>query len=276
MLTKIDWLSFSIPMDVSRMEEERDAPQEIVASLDRLHADLPQWLSLSDEFEAGNGRKPYSNSWVRADHGMVIFSHPRLSHALVEVSGRGCDRLEASGFIRSVLDATQQRMTRIDIACDIRTTVRPKDFAEERNVGRFKAISYVNSESGETFYVGAKTSDRYSRVYRYNPPHERSALLRVEYVIKAENAKNMARTLLEQSIGSVVSALGETFGWTHPAWAVTDAAAELEVYRPDRREGKTLYWLADTIAPLLARLHREGVIDAETWLEQNVLTRIKR
>lgn len=270
MLCKIDWISFSIPMDTSKMEDERDAPQEVVNSLERLHDDLPEWLALGEEFEARNGRAPYRTSWARHDDGMRIFAHPALSHALVEITGRGCDSLQDLGKTNDVLKAVSGRVTRLDIACDILTTTQPKDFAEERHVGRFKAHSYVTSESGSTFYVGAKTSDRYCRVYRYNEPHERSPLLRVEYVIKAETAKFVVSSILEQGIRPVVAALGDTFGWLHNDWRMTDERAELKVYRPDRREGKTLFWLADTIAPLLARLHKAGTIDLDTWFSETV------
>lgn len=275
MLCKIDWISFSIPMDTSKMEVEQDAPAEVINSLERLHADLPEWLALGEEFEARNGRAPYRTSWARHDDGLRIFTHPALSHALVEITGRGCDALQDLSKTNDVLKAVAGRVTRLDLACDILTTTQPKDFAEERHVGRFKSHSYVTSESGSTFYVGAKTSDRYCRVYRYNEPHERSPLLRVEYVIKAETAKLMVGSILEQSIRPVVASLGDTFGWLHNDWRMTDERAELAVYRPDRKSGKTLFWLSDTVAPLLVRLAKEGVLDVTQWFDENVQSRLK-
>lgn len=46
--------------------------------------------------------------------------------------------------------------------------------------------------------------------------------------------------------------------------------AEIKAWRPDRAEGKTLFWLADTVAPLLARLQKEGVLDVQTWIDETV------
>lgn len=274
MLVKLDWLSFSIPVDTAKMETEQDAPAQIVASINDLHPDLSEWLSLGDRFEARNGRAPYRTAWAREDGGLVVFSNPLLPHALLEISGRGCDRLQAIGKTNEVLSSVARRLTRLDLACDILTDTRPKDFVEGRDLGRFKANSYVSSESGETAYVGAKTSDRYARVYRYNHPHERSHLLRVEYVVKGENAKITANAILEQGARSVVATLGNSFGWVHDDWRLDDEAAELAVYRPDRREGKTLFWLSDTIAPLLVRLHKQGTIDVQGWFADTVLTRL--
>jgi len=275
MLIKIDWISFSVLTDTSRMEDDRDAPKQFVAALDNLHPELSQWLQLEMEFEAGNGRAPYSTSFGRVDQGLRIFVNAKVGHALCEISGKGCDTLIASGKMEAVLDAVRQRVTRIDIACDILTDERPKPWAEDRHIGRFTSSSYVISESGETFYVGAKTSDRYARVYRYNSPHERAAFLRVEYVVKAENAKIMANAVLAQGLRPVVAALWNSFGWHRGKDSLDATPAEITLYRPDRREGKTLFWLSDTIAPLLVRLSNDGVLDLETWLNENVRPKIK-
>lgn len=275
MLHKIDWLSFSVLITPAEDATEKDAFYAAAAAIHDLHQDIPEYLSLDAEWEPRNGRAPYRTSWHRPDEGVTIFTHPSLTHSLVEVSGRGCDAVQARGYMDALLAAVETRLTRIDIACDILTDVRPLAFSEQRNVKRFKAHSYVNSESGETYYVGARSSARYARVYRYNPPHERSHFLRVEHVIKAEDAKILARTIQAEGLASVVASLGQSFGWEHPEWRLDATPAELAAYRPDRREGKTLYWLADTVAPLLARLHNEGVIDLEAWVAEHVKPKVK-
>lgn len=275
MLIKIDWISFSIP--VMPVADEVYCHAEIVRALDDLHPQLTSILGFNTGVEHDNGRAPYRVSIrsAEANTGVVAFAHPALTHALVEVSGRGCDWLSEAGTLETVLNAVAARVTRLDVACDILTDLRPPAFAAQRNVKRFKATSHVNSESGETFYVGARSSNRYARVYRYNPPHERSAFLRVEHVIKQEDAKIVASALQTEGLASVVASLGQGFGWQHPQWQLDATPAEIAAYRPDRKEGKTLYWLADTIAPLLARLHNEGVIDVVDWLEDNVFPKLK-
>lgn len=275
MISKIDWISFSVIMNPANISDERDCPRELVRNLCNLSPELADLLNLEDEFVAGNGRAPYRTSWQRQDHGLIVFTHPDLAHALVEISGRGCDRLASQGALESVLLAIQDRVTRIDVACDILTETRPTEFCEAGYSGKFKARSIVVSESGETYYVGAKTSNRYARVYRYNEPHERSAFLRVEYVIKAQDAKLLARTLSGENIRSVVASLGQAYGWCHPDWKIKDNPIELLAYRPDRKEGKTLFWLTDTIAPLLARLHSEGVLDVWEWIDKEVASRLR-
>lgn len=275
MLHKIDYLSFSVIMNPSKMEDDRHAPAELVRNLGNLNPKLADWLNLGDDFTPGRGRSPYSTSWLRKDHGITVFTHPDLEHALIEVTGRGCDRLEAQSNLWDVLEAVQTRLTRIDIACDIATETTPMEFAKAGYSGRFKSSSFVDYPSGSSFYVGSSKSDRYAIVYRYNEPHERSALLRVEHRIKAENAKLLAGSILEEGLSSVVSALGLAFGWCHADWKISNNAAELAVYRPERKEGKTLYWLNDTIAPLLVRLHGEGVIDVWQWVNENIAPKLR-
>lgn len=276
MIYKVDWISFSIPVEAVEDGNEKEAFYRAAASIVDLHEDLPTLMALDASWEPGNGRAPYRTRWQRELPGVTIYTHPALTHALVEVSGSGCDELAARGAMAGVLDAVQSRITRLDIACDILTEVRPLDFVDGRSTGRFKAQSHVLSESGETFYVGARSSARYARVYRYNPPHERSHFLRVEYVVKQQDAKNVVDAIQTEGLASVVASLGQTFGWQHPTWDVRDNPAEIAVYRPDRREGKTLFWLADTVGPCLARLHREGIIDIEQWVRENVIPHLNK
>lgn len=275
MLIKVDWISFSIPVEPVANGDELEALKNAAQSLYALHKDFPDWLGLTGGVEAGNGRAPYRTSWRGEYGGVVAFTHPVLSHALIEISGAGCDALSERGVLREVLQASQSRITRLDVACDILTDQRPPAFATRRNTQRFKAHSHVVSESGETYYVGARSSARYARVYRWNPPHERSNFLRVEMVVKAEDAKRTVLALLSTGLEATAKALGDAFGWDDPLWQINATQAELEAYRPDRKEGKTLYWLADTVAPLLARLHKEGIIDVVGWVEEHVFPKIE-
>lgn len=274
-MNKIDWISFSVAVDHLDEPNERTAyfsAQEALAELDPA---LFLWLFGTSDLEVGKGRAPYSSSVSTPDHGVTLYFSAKTPHALVEVSGKGCERLEANGDLRDLMIATANNLTRLDVACDMETGTRPLDFIAQRQAGRFKSHSEFVSESGETCYIGSRTSDRYTRVYRYNPPHERAHLLRAEFVVKGMNARITAVTILETGIDPVAAAFGEAFGFEHPDWTTRAATpVTLETWRPERREGKTLYWLADTIAPLLVRLHREGIIDVERWIRENVTDKL--
>lgn len=275
MITKIDWISFSFEVKTNGDGHELQTLNTAKNGLARLDPKLPEFLSFDEGYQAGNGRAPYSVGWKHASDGYTLFTNSATPHALIEISGRGCDFLADGQSLKYLLETTAARVTRLDIAQDILCDTDPLEFTVRRDGKRFKSHSYAISDSGTTSYIGSRTSDRYCRVYRYNAPHPRSQFLRIEYSIKVENAKSTARAILKDGLEATGAALGAAFGWKHPIYS-TDAPepAELAVWRPERRQGNTVYWLNDTIGPLVARLHNEGLIDVYDWLQSSVIPRI--
>jgi hypothetical protein len=271
MYTKLDWVSFSF----KRETWDNQLGSEAVVTMDKaLRAlvgdDLFDTFFVTD-WQLGKGRAPYEASYHHPAGGLVMFFHTRLDHCLVEISGQGCDWMSKYAMWTSLLEKVQHRVTRIDVACDFETGLDPIVFARQRDHDRFRTHSEFVSESGTTAYVGSRSSNRYARVYRYNPPHERAHLLRVEHVLKADDAKSGLQRILETGLTDFASALGHVFGWHHPTWVVSEHdAIPFEAYRPERKEGKTLFWLADTIAPLLLRLEAEKVIDIDQWIADHL------
>lgn len=275
MLVKVDWLSFTVKFAVGEGRSVGEVCQLVWQELLDMDDDLPARLVGDSDFTAAKGRAPYSDAFSWHNGGVTLFVHPALNHALFEISGKGCDAVLHDDWVWNILNPIKNRLTRIDVACDMLTDTRPLEFTSQRATGRFKSHSEAFSESGETCYIGSKTSNRYARVYRYNPPHERSMFLRSEFVLKAEDAKAIAHNIIQDGLMPVAAALGDKFGWLHPDWKPSATEpSEIEAYRPDRREGKTLFWLNDTIAPLLLRLHREGTIDAKDWFQVNVINQM--
>lgn len=269
---KIDWLSLTGKRSVGEGDTERHALGQALEYLQELSPVVNETLSGEGGWQWDKGRTPYSASYRRGDNGVSIFVHPRLDHFLVEITGKGCETLASSSSAYEFLKAVQPRLTRLDLACDMLTDTDPLIFTQQRDATRFRSHSEFVSESGTTAYIGSRTSNRYCRVYRYNSPHERAHLLRCEYVVKAEDAKLTALAILDTDHYSVANTLGEQYGWRHPDWKVDEpGVVELKSYRPERREGKTLFWLADTVAPLLVRLAKEGTLDANLWFQENVL-----
>jgi hypothetical protein len=275
MITKIDWFSFSFEMPANKIRQELDILNTTRTAIARLHPDLPDMLAFDSGFTAGKGRAPYAVGWKHASDGYTLYTNTATPHALIEITGRGCDFLADPTVLQSLLKATTNRITRLDIAQDILCDTLPLEFTDQRKTGRFKSHSQAVSSTGSTSYIGSRSSDRYCRVYRYNPPHPRHAFLRIEYSVKAENAILTATSILETSLEATGAALGDAFGWKHPIYRnEAPDAAELAVWRPERREGKTVFWLHDTIGPLVARLHNEGLINVYEWLQSSVIPRM--
>jgi DNA relaxase NicK len=206
-------------------------------------------------------RAPYKDVWVDRENGLSLFGSPNLTHATVEISGQGCERLIATGQMEQVLAGCAERITRIDVACDIETETMPLDFVAQRDHERMRSNGMMNSDTGETCYIGSKQSERFARVYRYFPPHPRSHLLRVEHVFRRDYAKQVARSILENDLSSVANAAGKAFGWVHPIWNVGDALeVDISITSPERNAGKTVSWLVRSVAPAVQRLIRDGTI----------------
>ena len=272
MFVKVDWLSFSLTWSAQNGREGEELWGNMSQALNELGFDhLPEKLNMLTTWERQQGRAPYRESLFDITSGARIYYHPNLQHCLVELSGVACDWLERRGDLYYVLNAVQSRLTRIDIAADMLTDVRPSEFIVARDEKRFKSSGSQISEHGETYYLGSRFSNRFCRVYRYNPPHERAHLLRCEFQIKAEDAKRVPAAIFTDGIEAVAESFREKFGFTHPCWTQKDVSpAEIKAWRPDRAEGKTLFWLADTVAPLLARLQKEGIIDVQAWIDETV------
>jgi len=278
MFVKVDWLSFSLTWAEDNGREGQYLWQNISAALDSIgFHELPAKLNMLVAWDRQLGRAPYRESLFDVTSGIRVYTHPNLQHCLFELSGTACYWLEKHGDLYYVLNAVQTRTTRLDVAVDMETEVRPSEFMLARDEKRFKSSGSQISESGETYYLGSRFSNRFCRVYRYNPPHERSHLLRCEFQIKAEDAKRVIPVIFSDGIEAVAESFKEKFGFQHECWKQKDVTpSEIKAWRPDRNEGKTLFWLADTIAPLLARLHDEGVIDAIDWLSENVIPLVKK
>lgn len=279
MRTHIDWLTFTMTMQYASSYPDETTLSEMYAL-----AMESTWLGafgktlLASAFggdwqKQEHSRAPYKDSWIMPDGGITLFASPVLSHCCVEISGAGCERLIALGCLNDVLTLVADRVTRIDIACDIETKTEPLAFVEKRSHKRMMTDGHQDSKTGKTRYVGAKTSDRYARVYRYNPPHPRSHLLRIEHVFRKEYAKSVTKAVLECGVGSVSVAAGKAFGWVHDDWQTqTSDSADISVVSVERNMGKTIYWLVASVAPAFKRLCANGTItNPQEFLERYFL-----
>lgn len=268
MYTAIDWVSFSFEVGQGGKREAGWQWEDVEAAL---HAFLPNtgfdWLDAQD-WEVGKGRAPYAQSWGSEENGVRFFWSGKLDHALCEVSGRGCARLTERGWLASLLNDAQARLTRLDICSDIETEVEPSEFVAAGYSERIKSHASYHSPTGSTEYIGSRSSDRFARVYRYVAPHPRSHLLRIEHELKKDAARAAAAWMLAYGIESVQASIGEGFGWLHPLWKPTDqSAGKISAPRNDRTLAKTELWLRSQAAPAFVKLYRAGLVDdPEQWL----------
>jgi hypothetical protein len=204
-------------------------------------------LTLPDP-HVSHGRFPYQFS--TEGEGFRVFWSPGKDEILIEIEGTGCQKLEQAGRMRDVVELALDRLTRVDIATDIVTDTDPMDFTDQRTNKRHKSHETSVTSTGRTSYVGSRRSDRYARVYRYEPPHPRSDRLRVECVYRGEQAKALARTWLECGNDETAARAGNQYGWSHPDWT-PHSEEKIEAWRPDRKTHSRLHWYKTQVKPAI-------------------------
>lgn len=192
----------------------------------------------------------------------------RQGLVLVEHRGQACHELNERGILLSVVERYEDRLTRIDIATDILTEAMPGDFVNQSSPAKVTATGHQRSDTGETFYLGSRKSDRLVKVYRYFPPHPRSDFLRIEYTYKKQQAQIIASLLIRHSVDLVALSSAERYSWAHPCWKPREYVnmAEIRAYRPERGSGKTVRWLYAQCVPAVKRMVREGALDLDEFI----------
>ena len=271
----IDWVSFTYPkeeiwqgvVDEIRNDEtgeiEEDREYRIVVREMRRLAHRLEYLLPDKPDEVGQGRRGFEVSLRRPkDTPQTCFIWGGKSEIiLIEIPGQGCKKLHREGRLKPLLRLYNDRVTRIDIANDLECDTNPVAFAEMRGNTKFKSGGHWKSETGETVYIGSPKSDRMCRVYRYNEPHPRANLLRIEYVLRREQAKQVARLCGSEPVDKLSLSLAQVFEWKHPAFADNTAEPLHAVPRSETGSQDTILWLHKQVRPAIQRLISQGILD---------------
>lgn len=269
----VDWLSFTV--EVEPVEEFSHAEKKMRHELWRVIQDenpvLAQAIERMDTLQPGSGRSPYNVSWHTSD-GLTVFANPKLPHALVEFSGKGCAWLRSQHMFTGMLAFAEQRITRLDLAIDL-PGVTPSQIVGEGFSGRFRSTSDIRSETGHTIYIGSTKSDRYARVYKYSKPHPRHRLCRIEAVHRAKYARDVARDILDKGTDQAGRERIAAYKFEHEdVKAFVDGAKPPPTTPIEKDSAKTERWLIAQAAPAFRKLVMSGVIgDPIDWLNNHFL-----
>jgi len=260
---KIDWLSWTCPA-IHKSEHITQG-----AMLDVLTRVLEPWKTMLPELPLTPHVKrfPYEGSLTTSDKGLTLFYGRKLRHYLVEMSGRMCLKTTLAGLMPDLLATIQPRATRIDIAVDMETTTCPIEFAKHRDCERFSSHSTIVSETGTTYYVGSRKSHRYARVYRYNPPHPRADLLRVEMVFRKADAKGVVGEIRDTSLEKVAARAGAIYGWRHADWGLA-SKSKLKRWKPEQGQASRVRWFYTQVVPALRGMLADELLTEEQVIEE--------
>lgn len=254
----IDWLSISLPYNYLFRVDETGKFTIMEETKNPRLKPLTDWLNTFDDWEVGQGRKVFDRSAFSSHGGITIFWRDTLPYSLVEITGTGMSKIRKQKLVKNFIELYANWLTRIDVTRDIDTDADPRDFARLRDDKKFKSYDEKVENKGITYYVGSRTSERYACVYRYAEPHPRAGLLRVEHRLKGDYAKRAAAELVKDGLSTYIARLGNTFGWSHPAWSLNPAVGKASAVPRDTRQGKTERWLLTSVLPAIKNIIKSG------------------
>lgn len=266
-LCKIDYYSFTILEETSFHSRGEPTIEYVISKFLSVTGTRPEWNMDRSTWTLESGGKNYS---VRLRHNatdVTLSFGSKNSHIYAELAGRACDAYESVDALVPLVSVTAERASRIDVATDFETQISPEEFSDCRNKEKWKYAPHYPSESGETSYVGSRKSERMARVYRYNPPHPRSKLLRVETEYKGKASKSVARLVGETPILTLAKRTNAIFGWTHPLWlelGQPSAAIKYKHYRPEN--AATVRWLYGDVAKSIRKAIKLGYLEWDEYV----------
>jgi len=257
-----DWVSFTVIRH--RIGNENVMLEDIHDFVD---AYFPEF-EIEDLPRKKIARSPYKVGY-KFGIGGVLMANVLLNHFLIELQGKGCRNLINAGTFNAVAKRIlfhAHNITRFDLAVDIECDTDPEEFAKMRGE-RFKSIGVMESATGKTCYIGSPKSERRVRVYRYYPVHERSHLMRVEFVVRKPGAENALKAYMDAP-QKYAADMGNTFGFTHKNWSL-ESMDKITSWRPERGSASSIKWIREAVIPALERLFDDDIIDEShpIWLE---------
>lgn len=273
---KIDYINFSVPtrhfFELGDLDNEKNAHLMI----DDFLGGLWSPITAGHVWEPNEHKGFYHSRYFDADTKISMFVGNVNRHIHLEVGGQALDYIRATGFYEDFMKAVSARASRVDFAVDFEDECPVIDFIDNRQKGRFKAGGNIFSEDGETSYIGSWKAERFARVYRYHEPHPRAKKLRAEVVLRGDYAKQAMKIWCEEGEIPALLAAHAPFGWQHPLWEPTvTTASKIVSQRSDKEGASTIRWLNGDVAACIARLHREGLINALEWFSHYVEPQLK-
>lgn len=257
---RIDWLSFSLFLPDS--VKTKDDLFSWVSDL--LMAGMPnecyvKYFEKAD-WKEGKIRPMYSEGLRNEVHGINMLFGGQ-GHVLIEMQGKACALLAIDGYLFGIATHFVDTVTRFDVAIDFHG-VSPLDMHQSMGNGRFKSSASKVSSSGETYYTGDRTSERYAKCYQYFEPHERANEPRVEFVNRKHYAKQAIRYWGAYGLSEVAQMCNNTF-----KFGLLPKLANIEEKLPspvrEKSVNKKVTWLLRQVKPAMLELLRKGEIDVK-------------
>lgn len=258
----VDWLTLSTDIIAPEQISPRTRGRAIVqTALQVLGFDRTIYRSI-DDIASARATAGYSAAWSVPALGLRVDC--RGSGAvLASWSGIGCQWLRSVGCMDLALQRGESLASRIDIALDRPNMGRPSDHVDVLSTDRKYQLSMINSQSGQTVYLGSRQSNRFARLYCYTDKnHERSGVMRLEIVYRDASAKRACEAVRQGKILAMMHSESERLQMScmlDGAHVDAGSGEQMMMY-VKRRNPNTLQWIATSVVPSLIRLEDDGDI----------------
>lgn len=268
---KIDYLAFTVATPSPTGEKGEQILLYFETIMDTILGGAWEPITRGHRWQFYDHRGFYHTRVFNEEMKLSVFWGDTNAHFYVECGGQTCDYLRDHDIFDQIAECVDIRVSRVDFAVDFETDVQPEDFVINNQRKSFKGGGNIFSKDGKTSYVGTWKGKRFARVYRYHEPHPRAHLLRAEVVLKGEYAKQGIALYLEKGLEAAVLAAHHPFDWRHELWQPPVLeVSRIKARSTDKTAASTLRWLIQSVAPALARAHREDWINLDDWIETTV------
>lgn len=205
--------------------------------------------------------KPYAWGYGIPDiDGLVIMGNDRKNGVGIEFQGRFCAKYP--DLVKQLASYFRAVVTRIDIALDVDSSLTPYEAVRGHSA---QTVSYSDSKSGQTIYLGSPKSELMARVYKYNEPHPRAGLLRSEIVYRRQHAKAVCDLILAgHSLENIIMPFFLARDMTFfsdllRVFGASPMKPKIERGQTDKKADKRLRWLAVQVAPAIQKMIDAGI-----------------
>ncbi len=281
-MTILDWAAFTLPIPYT---ERQPLPNEFQKRIESVLKNMGELMPLitahcADYLALVTPQRPYRKAYCCPNVGFRINADWKRREALIVFNGAACEMVRGIGAaaIIELLVRVEATGSRLDFATDISTNISPADVQERGWSKRIVSKSYIQSQQGNTLYIGSRKSDAFCRVYKYNSPHPRSDKLRIEFELKKQRARAVAGIAIVDGVAVAARSVAARYEFGHPTVleAFAGSIRQIKTEAHKRSMASTEAWLLTQAAPAFLRLVREGVIsDPRAWVERYFLGNIK-
>lgn len=270
---KVDFYTATTRSRAGKGATTAHAERTFIEDIGNLWGGVFSHVTAFDDFTAGEHQPRYNLSLKDKLTGVQFGIGGSTETVRLDASGTVCERLrelaysDGTNALDRIISAGNQNATRLDVCADFNHPIPPYFIYERSGTPRIKAGTMEYSETGWTYYIGSRGSDRFAKIYLYDQPHPRCTSTRVEFQFRDVYA-NAARDEIKSgtSLETLYKRACNTFGIELLQEMLSSGDyGRFTASRAKTPDPDTLRWAWNTAFPALVRLVRDGDFNIELY-----------